>query len=440
MGFTLPAPESERGLNKRYLTLTGLQEFAILLPLAVLVVHMLERGLGLGVVGLAFAVRSVIVVLLEVPTGGLADAIGRKPIAILSQSFTLASIVTLLLVTGPAVALLYAVLQGVGAALNSGALDAWYVDSLKRLNPAANLQKNLARVELVRSSAMLAGAGLGGMLPSWTNDLALPWPLAGFGVSLFVGALFRILVLISTLLLVNEPEYRGRSVVAGLKAVPEILRDAARLTRRIPVVPYLLLAVLASGVALSSLETFWQPLTSLVMNASSENSAIFGVFGALTGAALLLGSFLVLQIKSLSSYSAMLAGGAQALKGLAMLFIGSATGGWQLGLGLSLAYLAVASNDIPHNTLLNEAIPSERRSVMLSLNSLCTFLGLALGSSVLGLLAVQSGPRMGLWVGGAFTLLASLAYVGVARAQRQSVAVEAPAEVPLEQAAEHILS
>ena len=182
MNFSLPPATDERSLNIRYLSLVGLQEFAILLPLAVLVVHMTERGLGLGVVGLAFAVRSIIVVLLEVPTGRLADAIGRKPIALLSQGFTLASMVALLLVTNVFMVMVYAVLQGIGAALNSGSLEAWYVDALKRVAPAADLQKNLARVEVVSAVALL-GSGVGGILSTLVSGWDLPWPLSAFGIS-----------------------------------------------------------------------------------------------------------------------------------------------------------------------------------------------------------------------------------------------------------------
>lgn len=420
MPFNLPAPRTERALNARYLTLLGLQEFAILLPLAITVVHMTDRGLGLGIVGLAFGLRSLIVVLLEVPTGGLADAIGRKPIALLSQAFTLASIVALLFVSSVPLAILYAVLQGIGAALSSGSLDAWYVDSLKRIDPGAELQKNLARVELVRSAAMLAGSGLGGLLPGWTSGLGLPWPLSGFGISLFMGAVFRVLVWLLTVLLVDEPEFKGRSAIAGFKAVPEILRDAALLTRRLPVVPYLLFSMVAGGVAMISLETFWQPLVGGALGASVENSGLFGLFGALTGAAVLFGSFVVLQGAGRLwwSTSAALAGVMQLLKGLSILLVGLATAGWQMGLGLGFAYFAIAGNNVPHDTLLNEAIPSNRRSVMLSLNSLSLFLGGALGSFALGYVAELTSPRVGLWVAGCFTALASLAYVGVARAQR----------------------
>ena len=427
MTFSLPPATDERSLNTRYLSLVGLQEFAILLPLAVLVVHMTERGLGLGVVGLAFAVRSVVVVILEVPTGGLADAVGRKPVALLSQGFTLASMVAVLLVTNVFVAMVYAVLQGIGAALNSGSLEAWYVDALKRVAPEADLQKNLARVEVVGAVALL-GSGLGGILPTWVSSWNLPWPLSSFGISLFVGILLRIAVWVLTALLIEEPEYKERASVAGFKAVPSILKDAVQLVRSIPVVPYLLVSMVVNGVAMISLETFWQPIVGAATGASAENSGVFGLFGVLTGVAFLLGSFVVMRGAGakLVGGKAGLAALSQLLKGLAIVLLAVGLSGPVMGAGLGLAYFAIASNNIPHATLLNEAVPSERRSVMLSVNSLALFLGLALGSGVLGGLAALVGPRTALFAGGAFTALASLVYVGVARAQQVRANVIAP--------------
>ena len=184
-------PGQSRSLTLRYAALAGLLELAIALPMPVLVLHMTGRGLDLALIGFAFTVRALLVVVLELPTGGLADAIGRRPIALASQLFTLASFVLLLFVTGPFTALAYALLQGIGSALHSGALDAWYVDELNRIDATAPLQSHLASVDLAQAAGMLIGSAIGGLLPSLTAGLELPWPLAGFGVSLFAGVVLR---------------------------------------------------------------------------------------------------------------------------------------------------------------------------------------------------------------------------------------------------------
>src|SRR5690606_37876447 len=194
-----------RALTYRYALLIGMLELAIAVPMPVLVLHMSGRGLDLAIIGLAFTIRAVLVVLLELPTGGLADAIGRRPVALASQLFTAASFLALLFVTGPAVALLYALLQGIGAALHSGALDAWYVDELKRLEEGVELQPHLAAVNVFQASGMLLGTALGGLLPSLTARFDMPYPLDAFGVALGAGVALRALVWLLTFVLMREP-------------------------------------------------------------------------------------------------------------------------------------------------------------------------------------------------------------------------------------------
>ena len=401
-----------QGVTARFGLLACLQEFAIWVPLPVVVLHMTDRGLDLALVGLAFGLRALFVVLLEVPTGGLADAIGRKPVALLSQTFTLISFVVLLYAAGPATAVLYAIFQGVGAALHSGALDAWYVDALKRVDPEAPLQRYLAIIDVLQSAGMLVAAALGGLLPSLASGWNLPYPLTGFGIALFAGIAMRALVWLLTATLVTEPPRPATDGVAGIRAVPQILRDAARLSREIPVVRFLLFSAGASGVALIALETFWQPIAALEFGAVASDSQVFGGLGLLMGIAVLLGSLAILRYgESFPGGPAFLAAATQGAKGVFMLLLASQAGPLGIAAGLALSYFALSANNVPHEALLNEAIPSERRSVMLSLNSLSLFLGIAIGSTVLGLLASRLGAGTALGIAGIFTLTAASAYV-----------------------------
>ena len=415
--------ETERGVTARFALLAGLQEFAIWLPLPVLVLHMTERGLDLTMIGVAFAIRAALVVLLEIPTGGLADAIGRKPIALASQTATLLSFAFLLIVSGPITLLAYALFQGIGAALHSGALEAWYVDRLKATGPSVDLQKNFAVISVAQTAAMLAGAAVGGSLPSLTSGLGLPWPLSGFGIALLAGLALRAVVWWLTVALVEEPEFEGKSGLADALTTPAIVRDGLRLAIRIPVMPFLLFAGASMGIAMIAIETFWQPIASLTFGADPETSVVYGALGFTLGAAGLLGSLVVMR------YGDRFPGGPAALaaisvlvKGGAMLLLTLHAGGLGVAVGLALAYFAIATQNVPHDALLNDAVPNERRSILLSINSLVFFLGIALGSGVLGPLADLTDPRLALAIGGGFTLLTALAYVGVAYAGRRAAA------------------
>jgi DHA1 family quinolone resistance protein-like MFS transporter len=407
------------GITRRFGLLSGLQEFAIWLPLPIVILHMTGRDVDLGLIGIAFAIRAIFVVLLEVPTGGLADAIGRKPIALCSQAFTLLSLVALLFLGGPITLLMYAVLQGIGAALHSGALEAWYVDTLKKADADVDLQKNFASISVVQSAAMLVAATIGGTLPSFTASWDLPWPLSAYGIALLAGIVMRGLVWLLTVVLVHEPAHDRQGTVAGLQAVPAIVTDALNLSRRIPVVPYLLFASTASGIAMIAIEMFWQPI-ALPLGASASQSGLFGIYGATMGAGLLLGGVAVMRFgSSIPGGSATLAGVSQLLKGAALILLATQSHAIGLAGGLMLAYFFISVNGAPHDAILNNAIPSERRSVMMSISSLAFFLGIALGSAFLGQFATIADPRLALVLGGALTAVASLAYVGVAFAQRK---------------------
>lgn len=121
-----------------------------------------------------------------------------------------------------------------GAALHSGALEAWYVDKLKATGPAVDLQKNLATISVAQTAAMLVGAAVGGTLPSLTSGLGLPWPLSGFGVALLAGLVLRVVVWWLTVALVEEPEFDGKSSLSDALTAPSIVRDSLRLAVRIP--------------------------------------------------------------------------------------------------------------------------------------------------------------------------------------------------------------
>lgn len=409
-------PGPSRALTVRYAFLIGLLELAIAVPMPVLVLHMTGRGLDLAIIGVAFTIRAVLVVLLELPTGGLADAIGRRPIALASQLFTAASFLALLFVSGPFLALVYALLQGIGAALHSGALDAWYVDELKRQEPEVELQPHLAAVNVAQAVGMLAGTALGGFLPRLTAGLELPFPLSDFGIALFAGVALRLVVWLLTYVLMREPVKPQGADPVGWSAVPTILKDAFILSRDIPQVRWLLIAAFASGLAMVSIETFWQPIAAFTFGADASDSVPFGVLGTLSGVALLAGSLAVMRWGStFPGGPAALAGFSTLLRGAAILLFAVMTGSFGLGLTFALAYFALATSNVPHDTILHDSIPSERRSSIMSVHSLVFFAGIALASGPLGWLATAQGPRLALGIAGALTIASALAYVMVAR-------------------------
>ena len=86
---------TETQVRRRFLFLLGLRWFPVGLMIPVLVLLPLERGLTIAQFGAAAAAQGLIVLFLELPTGGLSDAIGRRPVLLLAGLLNLASLTVL---------------------------------------------------------------------------------------------------------------------------------------------------------------------------------------------------------------------------------------------------------------------------------------------------------------------------------------------------------
>jgi MFS family permease len=124
-----------RSIERRYLALTALRWLPTGLTIPVLVVLLQSRGLTLADIGLVSAVQGITVLVLELPTGGLADALGRRAVLVVASVLDVASLALLAVAHSlPAILAAWAV-QGAYRALDAGPLDAWYVDTSQAADP-----------------------------------------------------------------------------------------------------------------------------------------------------------------------------------------------------------------------------------------------------------------------------------------------------------------
>ena len=78
-----------RGARRRYLSLVALRWLPTGLLVPVIVLLAMSRGLSVTEIGLVFAIQGLVVLVLELPTGGLSDALGRRPVLILASLVSL---------------------------------------------------------------------------------------------------------------------------------------------------------------------------------------------------------------------------------------------------------------------------------------------------------------------------------------------------------------
>ena len=395
------------GLNQ------GLHWFTIGLIIPVLTLLLMERGFDLAQIGIAMALMSFTVFFLELPTGGLADSIGRKRVYMISVLFNIAAYLLLLFVDSPPALIFAAFALGVGRALSSGTMDAWFIDEHRKTGCTdIVLQQNLARAGIIIPAALGGGTLIGGALPDlFGNWLKAVTPFGFYGPNLILMILLFLSQLIITAVLVREEraEFTG-NIAEGFKKLPSVLGSAMTYGIRQRNTMAILLSTAALGAGLAGLEQLWQPrIRELV---PETGIWVLGVISALYFLAAAGGSALspVMLRKFGYRYSFLLFI-FRLIMGALYLALSFAGGLPSFAPLYLLIFLAHGVTGSPEMTVYNRDIPNEKRSTMLSLNSLFLQGGGAFGSIIAGQMAFRLFIPAAWWLTGGLLCLSAFFYL-----------------------------
>ena len=171
-----PGDASRRTIFGFYV-LSGLYTLSAAAIWGVNTLFLLGAGLSFFQVFLANAAYSLGTVIFEIPTGVVADTLGRRVSFLLSVSVLAVS--TLLYVglaqvdAGVVAFALASVVMALGFTFYSGAMEAWVVDALNATGYRGLLDRVFARGQQVTGTAMLVGTIGGGLLGQ--INLSLPY-------------------------------------------------------------------------------------------------------------------------------------------------------------------------------------------------------------------------------------------------------------------------
>ena len=233
--FPIESPDSEglgacrmtildvRSARSRYLLLTGLRWLPVGFMIPIFALVLVSRGLTLTEIGLVFAAQGLVVLALELPTGGLSDALGRRPVLLVASVIAIVSMTIFAVADSVVVFLAAMVLQGVYRALDSGPLEAWFVDATLTADPRAEIEEGLSRGTAALSIAIAVGAlasgGLVALHPIGGSDPLLLPILVALGL--------HGVHLLGVAVLMSEPP-RPRHPEAVAASVRESRRSSAR--------------------------------------------------------------------------------------------------------------------------------------------------------------------------------------------------------------------
>ncbi|GAB4048486.1 MFS transporter [Catellatospora paridis] len=406
--------------RRRYVLIMFLTWLPAGLYTAPLVLLLLERGLSLGEIAAIGAVYGISVMALELPTGGLSDVLGRRPVLVASAAAGLAGLAVLGLAGAVWLLVVSAVLRGVARALSSGPAEAWYVDAVHTAEGRdADLGPGLARGGVAASAALGVGVLAGGVIPFlWPGaasdgaGLAVPVLLAA------VGELVLLLVVVFAM-----PEARGPRPEFGavLRGVPATVTAGLRLAGRDQVLVRVLGVAAATGTGLAVIELLTPAWMAVLSGGPGRGVLAYALVAAVGFAADAAGSALGVPLTRLlgSPGRAACAGTVLAALGLAGLAGTAALSGWPglvaAGAAYLLMFLGLGAAVAPVGRLLHDRVEAAERATVLSVQSLLLQLGAAAGSVTLGALAAAYGPGPAFAGSGLLLAAAALTLWGLPR-------------------------
>jgi predicted MFS family arabinose efflux permease len=407
--------------RRRYLLMHGLRWLPSGLLIPILTLLPLQRGLSLSQTGLVLATQGVVVMFLELPTGGLADAIGRRPVVLMASAVSLAALTLLFFADSVALFAAAYFLQGIYRALDSGPLESWYVDAALEADPEAKIEAGLSGGGVVIGVAIATGALLSGGLVALdplpgVNALAVP-VLAAF-------VLQAVHFAAGTVLLVERRPARGLGALArSVREVPSVIAAGAALLRRSRILLALVAVELFWGFGMVTFETLLPVRLSEVVGGDDAAAAIMGPAGSAAWLVSALGAALV-PLASRRLGVPLTAAALRVLQGATVVGMALLAG----PIGVLAGYLACytvhgAANPL-HQSLLHRQVDGPYRTTVISMNSMVGQPAFALGSVLLGALADATTVSIAMLVGAVALAAAAPLYLPARASGRPAVTAE----------------
>jgi DHA1 family tetracycline resistance protein-like MFS transporter len=414
--------------RRRFLWLLALRWLPVGLMIPVTVLLPLDRGLSLAQYGSAAALQGLAVLLLELPTGGLSDAIGRRPVLLLAGAIEITALSLLTVADSVLMFMIFYLLQGLYRALDSGPLEAWYVDHALAADAQADIETGLSRSGVVLGVAVAAGALLTGGLVA----LGPAVPGGALSLPVYVALGLQIVSLAAVALLMTErrPRRGLAALVRSVRGVPAAIGGALSLLRRSRVIAALVAVELFWGFGMVAFESLMPVRLAEVVGDPGTASALMGPVGSVGWLASALGAALIpLMARRI---------GAPWTGFVLRILQGVTVAGMALfagPVGVIAAYLVCytvhgAASPV-HNGLLHRQVDGPYRASLLSLNSMVSQPAGALGLVTLTAVASAADLRMSLLVGAAVLAVAAPLYLVARGSAAEAAPIGAPAAEPV---------
>jgi MFS family permease len=392
----MPTP---RSIQRTYLTLMLGNTLAASFIWGINTIFLLDAGLSNLEAFAANAFFTAGMVLFEVPTGIVADTVGRRASYLLG-TVTLAASTILYVLLWQVEAPFWqwavvSILIGLGFTFFSGAVEAWLVDALAATGFTGQLETVFGRGQIVTGIGMLTGSVAGGFVAQETS-LGVPFVLRGVILVVMFAVAFRLMHDVGF-----APEKGGRP----LAEMRKVAASSIEYGWRVPAAKWLMVqALFTGGVGIYAFYAL-QPYL-LELYGDPEAYLVAGLVAAIVAGAQIAGGIAAPRIRRLFSRrtSALIAMAGLSAVSLGLIAVFETF--WAaIALIVVWALLFAAMTPI-RQAYLNGLIPSRQRATILSFDSMMSSSGGVWAQPVLGRAADVWGYAPSYLVGAGISLLA----------------------------------
>jgi MFS family permease len=392
-------PETPGFIQRTYYTLLLGNTLAASLIWGINTIFLLDAGLSNLEAFAANAFFTAGMVIFEVPTGIVADTVGRRASYLLGTlTLSGATFLYVLLWQIEAAFWLWAIvsiLLGLGFTFFSGAVEAWLVDALTATGFEGPMEKVFARGQIVTGIGMLTGSVAGGVIAQQTS-LGVPFVLRGLILIVMFAAAFRVMHDVGF-----APEKGGRP----LAEMRKITTASIDYGWRVPAVKWLMVQSLATGGV--GIYAFYalQPYL-LELYGDPDAYTVAGLVAALVAGAQICGGVAAPWIRRLfrRRTSGLIA--TTVLSVVSLGLIGIVDSFWPVVALIAVWGLLFAASMPIRQAYLNGLIPSRQRATILSFDSMMSSTGGVWTQPALGRAADMWGYATSYVIGAGISALA----------------------------------
>jgi MFS family permease len=370
----MPTP---RSIQRTYLLLLLGNTLAASLIWGINTIFLLDAGLSNLEAFAANAFFTGGMVLFEVPTGIVADTVGRR-MSYLLGTVTLSASTLLYVLLWQVEAPFWqwavvSLLIGLGFTFFSGAVEAWLVDALTATGFTGEMETVFGRGQVVTGAGMLGGSVAGGFIAEQVS-LGAPFVLRGLILIAMFAAAFMLMHDVGF-----TPEKGGRP----LAEMRKIASASIEYGWRVPAVKWLMVEALFTGGVGIYVFYALQPYL-LELYGDPHAYQVAGLVAAIVAGAQILGGVAAPRIRRLfhRRTSALIA--TASLSVLTLALVGIIESFWPV-IGLIVVWGLLFAATMPiRQTYINGMIPSRQRATILSFDSMMASTGGVWAQPVLG--------------------------------------------------------